>query len=308
MKQRVALVLLSLCFALAGPRVSHASEPKQVEALRALQADLAKVQRVHLRVSSRILLLLPNDPSSPETAGRGSIEYWAEGKKFRVNSRSDASLPFLQDTDVAFDGKSFQILDHNMKLLSLRTGDLPEIPSSLPNPFFFAVDFLSRRGDACPGCSLRLEDLRDSTLWAARLASARVSAAPGVGGIPALDLDGEPEGGGPKKYRVHLGTTEHGVLPVRIDSLDKEGRIAGMTELSSYREVKAGSDTFHIPDKVTFVAWDLAANQASLRAHFQIEELSINQGLDAAAFEISRNLATRVFDEDAKAYIKQPRP
>ncbi len=302
MKRTVSLLLFALVTAVGG--AGYATEPKQAAPLRALQAQMAKIQSIHLRVSSRILILRPDNVAQPETAGSGSFEYWADGKKFRISSKSDASLPFMQDMDWAFNGQSLQILDQGMKLLSIRRGDLSAIPTALPNPFFFAVEFLSRQGDACPGCTLKLEDLRDAELWNARLASAEVSSVPGVGGFPALDITGESVGGQAQKYRIHLGTTEFGLLPMRVDPLDQAGQPSGMIEISSYRQVVAGGDTFHIPDKVVFVAWDSVANEAGLRAFFQIEELSINQTLDAAVFEIPKSAALRVFDEDAKAFVK----
>lgn len=305
MKRTLSLLLLAFVTALGG--VGYALEPKQAAPLRALQSQMAKIQSVHLRVSSRILILRPESSGQPETAGNGSFEYWAAGEKFRISSKSDPSLQFMQDMEWAFNGQIFQILDHSMKLLSLRKGNLSPIATALPNPFFFAVEYLSREGDSCPGCTLKLGDLRDADLWNARLASAVVSTVPGVGGSPAIDITAESLGGQAQKYRVHLGTTEFGTLPVRVDPLDSAGQPSGLIEISSYRQIVTGGDTFHIPDKVVFVAWDPSANEASLRAFFQIEELSINQLLDAAVFEIPKSAASRVFDEDAGAFLKPER-
>jgi hypothetical protein len=93
--------------------------------------------------------------------GQGQFKYWEDGERYRIICSTDPSLGLMGDVEYAYDGSTFRSLQREIDTLTISANDSAQVPTAVPNPFFLPVGYLSRDDDTCPGCALRLRDLKN---------------------------------------------------------------------------------------------------------------------------------------------------
>lgn len=111
-------------------------------ALNAFIHQYLQIQSLHF--DAKALIHLP--ASGSNASGLGSFSYWEQNRHYRYSCRTDPSLGFTEDADIAYDGADFQYLvsspDGDTLWLSVR--ELPEHMAAMPNPFFLPLEFMRR--------------------------------------------------------------------------------------------------------------------------------------------------------------------
>lgn len=267
--------------------------------LRALQARFATIDNVYMNASVMMWVRGRDELGTPGAEGPGRFEYWAAGDEYRYRTSLDPSLGLARDLDLAFDGLRVQLFDPATETLAIETRRPDSLPLAMPNPLFFAVDFLSRDTDRCTGCPLHLGMVADRATWDARLGEAKLGRRLGE---RIVHIPGGVLAGATFHYEVLL---EDG-LPARIDRYTEDGRIMTRVVLRDYREVDSGGgDTIPIPHTMVLAAADFRGDGGQVMyADVTIEALEVNQRMSANVFDLDFGAAATVWDGDQQRFTE----
>jgi len=292
----VALVLV-----VAGGGAQEREKERAARSLGKLRERYAAVKTAHVSASVKLAVY-----GKEFRAGTGTFEYWVEDERYRVRSRTDRQLGLKADFDVAYDGARFYLLDRSQGLLSYREKDEPRSMTSLPNPLFLPVDYLSGDDDDCPLCALRLSDFKAESLrWSSRAAALEVRShgRDHATGETASEVEmlGGRVNNRPFKLRVRMSEQGDGsARPTQIDRVGTDGRVMASITFRDF----AASQLGPFPRLIVVKAFGDDGNLA-LQAEFTVKTLEVNAPLDRSLFTISFDEAEAVWDSDGKRFVKE---
>ncbi|MFY9823485.1 MAG: hypothetical protein WAM82_19040 [Thermoanaerobaculia bacterium] len=251
-----------------------AKQPLAPHVEKAVEA-LGAVSSLHLR--ARITVTSEDTGNRPVA---GDFEYWEQGGKYRIHVGIDVAEAMI--SELAYDGRQFQmVLPKGIPLLSVARADERMVPLGIPNPFFLVLQPLSVTTPECPGCILRLSDLRT-------LHSLRHATEP-----PASRTDDS-------SLRVTLAATGD---PAVIESTQDSGDVVERAEFSDYREVEGAG--IAMPRAVSFHRSVRADDSVShVAITYQIDELQLGSDIDSSVFTLDRAAYKRVWEGDRKVFLK----
>ncbi len=195
--------------------------------------------------------------------GTGSYEYWADGDRYRMKCSSDPALGLMGDVQYAYDGLSSQQFYESGDMLVQRTGDITQLPTAIPNPFFLPIDHVNPDGDACPGCTIKLRDAKNI--------------------------------GKPAPTRTREGS----VLTPRVrDGLIKWLRTGGSVATSIAFE-RSGTD---FPRRIVMKGFDEAGHM-EMELEALMHTVEINGSISPDVFTIPAHVASQLWDEDERAFV-----
>ncbi len=287
----------------------------------------SRIHSVHLIAHATISMGAHDD--YPAQRGKGEVEFWADGERYRLRCVSPQYMGLAADVDVAFDGEHKQWFDRETGFLRVRKGDDSKTRSSIPNPFFLPVDFLNRETDSCLFCTVRLVDIQDKVFRDARLRTARPSPqvnAQAKSEMPEYDVDGPVYMGNRLTYRVGLGTAMGATIPVRLTRFNSDGSRAdvvfsnfsavsvntGPSKVHNAATDASGSsqvidDVGPLPLKIEWASYDHEGNNLA-NVIYTIDLIEVNRGVPTDVFTISQEQAKVVWDSDAGAFTKHYNP
>jgi len=274
---------------------------KSARDLEELHQKYARVRSVHMIATAKI-----NIYEGQVREGTGTVEYWAEGNRYRSNCRTDPQLELLSDIDTAYDGSRFYYLDHGNGLLSYRAEDEEKSFGALPNPFFLPVDFFTNDMDDCAFCRLRLKDFHSRTThWDKQKEKISIRS---KGKEQATQLDftevempGEVIDKKNSKFRLHLTANANGLAhATKIERLQPDDRPLTSIESSDFISTLVGE----FPRHIQVQAFD-AQSTVVMQVNYQIEVLEVNQPIDNSVFKIKDDEAKGVWDSDERKFIKE---
>jgi hypothetical protein len=286
--------------------VPNADQP----ALERLRAAYDAIRTVHLKANF-VVTLTGADESGAERSieGSGTIEYWGEGRKFRIRTDIDPRLKGLRGSqEIAFDGRDFQDLWVRDQLLRIHHRDVDFVPG-IPNPFFLAVDFLSKSSDECPACSVRLADVPVGAAWDNLQASYdSVRSDIGPDGVTVI-VPGEQILGEIVRRKVVV-RQEAGFPISRIDRLDMDGQQVLSIRFPETEVFRGVGVIVELPRIIELESSDPAVpgGISALKIRYWIHELELNEPLSEDAFRISWDQAEYIWAEEEMRYLRHPNP
>jgi len=239
-------------------------------------------------------------------AGVGTYEYWAEGDRYRVKSRTDKHLGLKTDFDVAYNGKRFYLLDHRQKVLSYRQNDAPRTTVALPNPLFLPVDYLSNDDDECALCALRLSDFKTENARSSnRVKSLTVKDERRDDGAGGIVRELEMPGGKTNRQPFHLSVRalELSDSQTRVLQINRVAANGKALSSLSFADFTPGALLGEFPRSISVKAFDDDGNLA-LQAEFTIKVLEVNGTIENNVFTIGFDEAETVRDSDGKKFMK----
>jgi hypothetical protein len=255
--------------------VAQQSLPPHVD--KAVEA-LGKASSLHLR--ARITVTSENTSNQPVA---GIYEYWEKDGKYRMHFGIDvAEAPV---SDLAYDGRQYQIGLSRDSTLSVAYADERAVPSGIPNPLFLVLQPLSVATPDCLGCVLRLSDLRT-------LRDLRHAVAVGRPALAPLDTFGSDV-----KITLSAGNLASSVLS------QGQGERVERAEFSDYRVVE-GTD-MALPRSVRFLR--TVSSEGSIlhvTIQYQIDNLELGREIDDSVFTLNRSLFDRIWSSDRQQFIK----
>ena len=261
---------------------SLARSPLPPHVAKAVEA-LGAAPSLHLR--ARITV------TSDSTANRpvaGVYEYWEKGDKYRMHFGIDA--PEASVPDIAYDGHHYQIVLAKHSQLAIEPTDDRFVPSGIPNPLFLRLQPLDVATVDCPGCALRLSDLR-------ALRDLRHAAALGVSSpAPQESLGSNAE----------ITLTASGDPATAVWSREHDGVVrVERAEFSDYRAVEGQG--FDMPRRIKFSRTVKTADSLyHLTIEYQIDDLEVGSDIDDAVFTLDRSGFESIWSGDLHQFIKSP--
>lgn len=261
-------------------------------------------------LSSRLRRLVgPERPFVPQAGVpiSGRLEYRASGDRYRIASDLEPDkYPGLQ-SQVAYDGETFQLLLDN-NFFSYSEQDKGTALPVLPNPVLELLQFRYPLADANYGLELRLKDI-----WNDRVPQEFRKV--GLRDVKNVTWTEVREGdrlleraifpGGTfedQRYVLHV-LVEPGRrnMPVRIDRVSDSGQRAS-TEFSDYIRLDSAGGPSFWPKKVVIRAFESDETEVA-RVSFAISDIVLDAEYPQAAFTLDSCSATNVWDDDRGAFV-----
>jgi len=278
--------------------------------LESLVQQYAAVESVRIEAAVEVLIH-GDDPSGPseaagEAAGQrinGEYQYLAEDGKYRILSRLDSDVFSSIDTEVAFDGETFQLLRNDRSVLSFGSGDRDIGTVTLPNPFLAILSFLYPQDDATWEQAPKLQDaaltedveqLISSVEWSPQLIDNRE--------LDTASFPGAMMEGVPYTFRVGADTAVRSE-PLRIDYVSTEtGNVIASIAFSHFRAADQGGEGQRWPRVVEFRAYQGNGDPlATLK--YVVLELEIDQPYPGQAYWIDLNEADALWSDDLQMFL-----
>jgi hypothetical protein len=268
-----------------------------------IRSEYAKIKSVEME--STVAIDLYNGENTIK--GNGKIRYIAQGNKYKYQVSISENLEkagLVRNLDIAYDGNRYFLLDHQARTLSFQTQEETRLPIAIPNPFLLPLDFLGRDDDSCINCKLRLIDVRNPTSWVARSNNIReiISEVNEIGVHKLMSVDGGIIQGIPFDYRVSfLGESTSSMEISSIRRTQKDNSILTDTIFHNYKNYQ--NYVVRFPYEITLASYAENRRPQAL-AKFTIDRLVLDDEFKPQAFTISYDEAEKVWDSDAKVFVK----
>ncbi|MCA1564319.1 MAG: hypothetical protein LC803_01420 [Acidobacteria bacterium] len=274
---------------------------RAVRSLERVREKYSALRSVHLAADVKMTVY-----GKDFRAGSGTYEYWAEGDRYRIKSRTDKHLGLKTDFDVAYDGKRYYLLDARLKVLSYQQKDVTRTFTALPNPLFLPVDYLSNDDDDCALCALRLPDFKIKDARSSeRVKSLAVKSERRDDATGGIVSEVEMPGGKTNKraFRLILRTLEANeghVRPLQINRVGTNDKILNSLSFANFTPTVLGV----FPRTMSIKAFDDEGNLA-VQAEFIVRTLELNEPIENSIFTIGFGEAEAVWDSDGKIFVKE---
>lgn len=285
-----------------------ADKEKAVRGLERMREKYVAVKSVHLVADVKITLY-----GNDFRTGSGTYEYWAEGDRYKIKSRTDKHLGLKSDSDAAYDGKRYYFFDARQRVLSYQQKDVPQTFAAIPNPLFLPVDYLSDDDDECLLCAPRLSDFKpDNARASNRIKSLSVKSERRDDITGEVVRDIEMPGGKINNQAVNvavrmLEVNEERLRPLHIKRVAPDGKVISSLSFADFTRNALGD----FPRTITVKAFD-EKGELALQAEFTVRTIEVNQPIANNTFAISFDEAEVVWDSDGKTFVKErtaaPRP
>jgi len=175
------------------------------------------------------------------------------------------------------------------------------MPVACPNPLFMPLDFLSPDADDCKACGTRLSDLADATRWSSLKQGARKTTK--AGGNPEYEIPGQLVGGARRSYRVQFGRASEVEVVSSLLRLHPSGRKDVELVVQEFRTFDPAVGP--LPTRMTVKAFD-ETGRVTMSGPWRIDRLEVNKPIDDSVFTIDWNGVNRIWDIDARMFVKHP--
>jgi hypothetical protein len=258
----------------------------------------AQVRSIHLVASASLSIGGSGRAGVVPVQSTAGYEYWESGGAYRIHTTVDPALGLVDIPEVAFNGRHHQMMLGTAPVnavLSVRAGDDRSVPAPLDNPLFLALAFLSPTdSESCPGCELRLSDLR----YLARLRAAVPKAAQRENGTVPGGRGYRP-GHPAVSHQIELDAGGH---VVSIQDLDAAGNRLRQIDLADFQPV-AGTSLV-LPRSITLTE-NASSGAARLVVSYRISSLEANQRIAPSTFNLARlSTARKIWSSDLNTYLK----
>lgn len=269
--------------------------PAQTDA-QAAQEFYDGIKSVYLHASVDVKILSPlYEGHDAPIQGVGLVEHWEQGDRFRTVVWVDPKLGLMTNLEIAFDGEHYQMHFLDTRTLAneqptFRMGELLQVPTPIPNPFYLPVKYLAPSDDDCPGCQLTLGFVKSDQIWP------KIPLARGMKSA-IIDVVGGARAGEGYNFRIHrapaagfkTGADTMGGLK-RIDRVGIDTLLRESIEFSQFED--------GFPRAIRFSGYEPAkdSTEAVVVVEYKIEELILNSSIDDSVFMISPEAGTAVWD------------
>jgi hypothetical protein len=286
-------------------RLTSLQQAMPSNAEQALSA-LAGVKSMHLIAKAT---LTQHDAKAGTLPQRSvaDFEYWESGNAYRMHSTLDASAGFVDIPELAYTGHYLQMLTGSAadnSVLNVRAGDDRTTVFPLDNPLFLAFSYLSPEdSESCPGCQLRLADLR--YLMAVRTGTHSLAPASRVAASNQEEVTfpgGRSYGEGHPSTSYHL-TLDTNSRVVSIKNVDAAGHLLRQVDLADFQRVDGLG--VELPRSVTFSQTNEGESTPWLVAQYEISTIEVNTKIPASTYDlVSLPRVHKIWDSDLNRFVK----
>lgn len=271
-----------------------------LESVRLAYADVTSVD-----MQSEVSIKIFRDGGV--VSGDAVIRYLAKGDKYKCEVTIPeilAKAGLMRSLTLSWNGRRYYMLDPEADVISFQSQETRHLASALPNPFFLPVEFLSSNDDDCVNCPLRLQDLKRPERWSERQADLRIIQSDKTDGLihDVLKVPGGKIHGQAFEFMVRVVGQSGGARQINSISITAvDGR--NMADLVFAKFSSIDGLTVKAPLEMSFLARN-EKGQSEFTADFRISKLVLNRPLADTNFDIDFDLAGRVWDSDARSFVK----
>lgn len=268
---------------------------EQFRTLRALHFSAA--------ISATFSMAFADDPDPPAAALgvpiAGTLQYWAAGDRYRIESSFDNERFPGMSMRVAYDGRVFEMALPDGTVTTSAHEKSAALPILAPNPLLELVQYRFPISDENVAREFRLKDLQAAPL-----------------GTPAFNwaldnLRGEPVERAVLPGAVHDGQAYvHHVFvqpgqrgkPIRIDRVTGDG-VATTSEFTDYMTVDTVRGPTYWPRRIVIQAYNPGGESvASLT--YSILQLEVDGEYGDEVFTVRQGPTDRVWDDDRSEFLQ----
>ena len=272
-------------------RLVRAARSVEGGSLGALWRPYVSLRSVHLRASIEVWQA-GTKPDGNERRGNASYEYWEDGDRYRISSRTPNQLDIFSLEEIAFDGSVFQLF---FKGGTLTVGSQDSrVALTYRNPFVLPIEFLNP-SDAlvCPACEIRLSDLK-------RLSNEVASSSRVIQGSHSLNtVEGGSVDDAPTTYIAQASS-----VPSELTSIEqkRQGAVVSRITFSDYRLIDKRSG-WRFPWTIRLEMMDPLEEKVMAVFLYRIESLDLNSNIDRSIFTLPWSMAQLVWDEERHTFV-----
>lgn len=238
------------------------------------------------------------------TAGQsifGQLDYWAANDRYRVISYVDpVAFPGMA-SEVAYDGKRFQLLRSD-GTLSYSSHDHATLLPVLLNPLLELVKFRYPLTDESYQFELRLKDVQLDRAPSGFFNVQWVKVYRAGQALERAEFPGGTYEG--RAYVHHVYTLPgHRNMPVRIERVTTDGVVMTSAEFSDYCQVDAAKGPTYWPRQVVLRAMDSEGSDA-VKITYRIDALQVDAPIPDEVFVIDPQAAARIWDDDRQEFVR----
>jgi len=230
----------------------------------------------------------------------GQLDHWSAADRYRVSSYVEPDrFPGMQ-TDVAYDGRRFQLLRSD-GTLSYSEHDSAILLPLVPNPLLALLTFRYPLTDENYQFELRLKDVQ------------RDRPPPGFFDVEWVSID---EGGRTLERAEFPGGTYEGRTyvhyvyalpghrnaPVRIERVTTDGIVMTSTEFTNYVQVDTPNGPTYWPLQVVLRALDSDGSDV-VKIAYQIDTIEVDAPIPDEVLVIDPQAAARIWDDDRQEFV-----
>lgn len=283
------------------PGICSASELKR--RLELLRQNYHELPTIHFRTTSALSIAKLNAGEQDSTVV--TYEYWGDGEKYRIDYSGETpdGKEIKRKCSIAYDGKRFQNFDRVKSLFHYRREDIKYTPEIGPNPMLYPLIFLSPAWKT-PGSHLRFKDLNDDEIWDDAYRNAKpINNEVSQSGM-AFELPCGSREGSECICQVFFGS-DPDYIPVKIVQCSKDHKDSISFEISDIQMIKSNGKKIFLPKSTRFQV--TVDGKAAAREEATFEILEVGVDLPPEIFSINFARADKVYDDDAKVFLRHPR-
>lgn len=237
-----------------------------------------------------------------EGVALGELRYWAAGDRYRIVSMIEGDCCSWARTDVAFDGRVFELLRADGTLIRAERDDPRTALPVLPNPMLALVQFRYPLTDRNERFRLRFKDLQSDqtpeTFW--RVTWQRVHLRPEGPSMRAIFPGGTYLGTAYQHYVYTAPDDRRKIL--RIDRVAPGGRLLSSTRFSAYVDIvgQDGRKTLW-PTHVTMIGYNPSGVEA-VRIDYFVYDIRVDKPLDPSVFAVDHTRAERIWNDNLQDF------
>lgn len=232
----------------------------------------------------------------------GQLDYWSAAERYRVSSYVDpARFPGMQ-TDVAYDGRRFQLLRSD-GTLSYSEHDHGTLLPVLSNPLLALLTFRYPLTDENYQFELRLKDVQSDQPPKGFFDVEWVNVEEGGRTLERAEFPGGTYEGRTYVHYVYA-LPGHRNAPVRIERVTTDGVVMTSAEFSDYCQVDSRNGPTCWPRQVVLRAMDSDGSEA-VRITYEIDTLQVDAPIPDEVFVIDPQAAARIWDDDRREFVSR---
>ncbi len=253
------------------------------------------VDSIYMRASVDVAIESPLfEGHDAPVRGVGFIEHWEQGDRFRTRVWIDPKLGLMTNLEVAFDGEHYQMYLLDTKTLAnerplVLPGQLMQVPTPVPNPFYLPIKYLAPSDDVCPACQLTLAFVKRNEVWSKVPPSMPIDSA-------IVDVAGGERAGEGYNHRVYSASAGIEAEAGTMGGLERIDRVGIDTLVQDSVVFSQFEDGF--PHRIRLSSYEPQKDppQTVVVVDYQVEELVLNSVIGDTVFTIAAEEGSAVWD------------
>jgi hypothetical protein len=305
-KTSITVIFVSLVFVLGFPNQSRGDSVKVDTFRRHVSNSIANIQN-----QCNMLITVSNSlwvADSEKTEIR-HISYLISGGNYRTKMQwSTSNLHNINEYQISYNGERFASFQGNIEQITYSRFDPAYDPFVPISPITACLVFLSRDGDACPACIIRVKDVITGEA-SEMLKNSQITEDQGTSTneSEAFILPSNKTGGLASYWRIALIKRGNMQEITSVTKFIGAGEFKGIFKFSDYTNIVCGDGNLSFPMVITMEAY--TGSNLFKTELTRVMAVKLDPPIPEHAFDVAGDLNTRakrILNADSKSYERLP--